>query len=111
MAKARSVQIGNRLFGKVGDASAFFSQMLGRYQVGEAVSAEDAMDLAHLLARHSEAEEKIGSGISYFIVDRAPDPYPGRCFWVVRKDGVPVDFAIKHCLLMHPMDGVAVEAS
>ncbi|MGO7586644.1 DCL family protein [Rhizobium ruizarguesonis] len=107
MAKARSVSVGSRVFQKVGDAYAFFSQMLGRYQIGEAVSADDAEDLAHLLSRHSEAEEKIGSGISYFIVDRAPDPYPGKCFWAVRKDGVPIDFAIKHCLLKHPMDALA----
>ncbi|MBY5545978.1 DCL family protein [Rhizobium leguminosarum] len=107
MAKARSVTIGNRFFERVGDATTYFSQMLSRYQIREAVSAEDAVDLAHLLARHSEVEEKIGSGISYFIVDRAPDPYPGRCFWVVRKDGLPVDFAIKHCLLRHPLDEIA----
>ncbi|MBB2713317.1 DCL family protein [Rhizobium sophoriradicis] len=102
MAKAHPVKIGNRLFGRAGDASAFFSQMLGRYELGEAVSAKDAEDLAHLLFRHSEAEEKICSGISF--VDRAPDPYPERCFWAVRKDGIAIDFAIKHCLLKHPTD-------
>lgn len=104
MAKARSVRIGRRLFDKVGDATIFFSEILNRYKPGDVVSADDACDLEFLLARHSEVEEKIGQGISCFLVDRAPKPYPGKCFWVVQKDGTKIDFAIKHCLLKHPVD-------
>ncbi len=104
MPKGRSVVVGNRLFEKVGDASAFFSQMLGRYEAGAVVSAEDGVDLANLLMRHSEADDKIASGMSYFVVDRAPEPFPGKCFWLIRKDGSKIDFAIKHCLLKHPVD-------
>jgi len=107
MGRVRSVVIGPRFFEKVGDATNFFTEMLARYVPGGVVSAADASDLAHLLSRHSDVVEKIGPGISYFIVDRAPDNYPGRCFWVVRTDGSKIDFAIKHCLLKHPMDDVA----
>jgi hypothetical protein len=32
------------------------------------------------------------------MVDRAPKPYPGRCFWVVQQNGNKEDFSIKHCL-------------
>lgn len=104
MAKARPVNIGNRFFAQVGEATTFFSEMLGRYQPGDVVSAADAADLSNLIARHSEVDEKVGEGISYFMVDRAPEPYTGKCFWVVQKDGTKIDFAIKHCLLRHPVD-------
>jgi hypothetical protein len=104
MAKARPVKIGDRVFAKVGEATIFFSEMLGRYQPGDIVSAVDAADLSYLLARHSEVDEKVGEGISYFVVDHAPDPYPGKCFWVIQKEGTKIDFAIKHCLLPHPTD-------
>jgi hypothetical protein len=106
LAKARPVQIGNRFFSKVGEASTFFSKMLGKYQPGDVVSIEDAIDLGCLIARHSESEDKVGPGISYFVVDRAPEQYPGKCFWAVRKDGVKIDFAIKHCLVKCPADDV-----
>ncbi|MGO7856425.1 DCL family protein [Rhizobium ruizarguesonis] len=92
------------MFSKVGEASTFFSKILNKYQPGDVVSIEDAIDLGCLIARHSEADDKVGPGISYFVVDCAPEQYPGKCFWAVRKDGVKIDFAIKHCLLKHPAD-------
>ncbi|MBY5828656.1 DCL family protein [Rhizobium leguminosarum] len=103
MGKVRSVTVGQRRFTKYGDALNFFTALLNRYSVGSIVSSTDAADLHALLATHSEAEQKIGSGVSHFVVDRAPDNFPGKCFWIIREDGKD-DFSIKHCLEPRPGD-------
>jgi hypothetical protein len=98
MGKARSIILETRTFAKAGDASAFFSNMLNRYSIGDQVSEEDANDLIALLKRHDEQMEKVGPGIAYFEVGFPPDGYAGQCFWVVRTDSSKIDFSFKHCL-------------
>ncbi len=98
MGKARSITLETRLFEKAGDATLFFREMLHRYALEEKVSEEDSKDLAALLKRHDECDEKIGSGISYFKVSNAPHPHSGRCFWIVRTDDSEVDFSVPYCL-------------
>ncbi len=104
MGKARQIKIETRTFSKAGDATAFFSEMLNRYAVGQRVDEADARDLAALLKRHDETVEKIGVGISYFKVDAAPEPYSGKCFWIVRTNGTEIDFSYPHCLKAIPAD-------
>jgi hypothetical protein len=104
MGKARQINIETRRFDKAGDATAFFSAMLHRYGLGERVKAEDAADLQALLKRHDEVEEKMGDGIAYFAVDRAPDWENQRCFWIVQANGNRVDFSYQHCLEKKPYD-------
>lgn len=98
MGKSRQIKLDSRTFQKAGDATAFFSGMLNKYKIGERVSDEDCVDLSALIKRHEEASEKIGSGISYFSVESAPEPYSGKCFWIVRPDGSTIDISFKHCL-------------
>ena len=101
MAKARGITLSTRSFDKVGDATAFFTDILKRYEIGERVSTEDAADLSALLDRHDEREEKVGTGIAGFVVDTPPKDVPQfskRCFWVIRSDGSQIDFSIGHCL-------------
>ena len=68
----RKIVLDTRVFEKAGDATAFFSAMLNRYSIGDQVSDIDALDLAALLNRHEEKDEKIGSGIAYFEVNEPP---------------------------------------
>ena len=106
MGKARTVPLETRFFSKHGDAYAFFKEMLHRYPLGGMVLGTDKADLRALLRRHEEETEKIGSGISHFIVDDAPPEYEirTRCFWIIRSDGSRTDFSFKHCLEARPGD-------
>ena len=104
MGKARQIKIDTRLFEKAGDATAFFRQILNSYRVGEQVNDTDSTELYALLKRHDEVDEKMGSGISHFVVERAPEPHPGKCFWIVRTDGSKIDFSFPHCLERKPYD-------
>ena len=104
MGRARAISIATRTFSKTGDAKLFFGEMLNRYSLGEKVSQEDAADLIALMDRHNEKREKIGSGVSYFSVDRAPDYPDQRCFWITRSDGSQIDISFHHCLEAKPLD-------
>lgn len=107
MGKARRITLATRSFDKVGDATAFFTAMLKRYEIGERVSTEDAADLSALLDRHDELQEKVGTGIAGFEVNTPPKDVPQfskRCFWVIRSDGSKIDFSIGHCLEPKPYD-------
>ena len=107
MGKARKISLTTRSFNKAGDATAFFKDMLNRYQIGDRVSAADAVDLSALLERHDERVEKVGRGIAGFEVNIPPDDVPQfskRCFWIVRHDGTKIDFSIGHCLESKPND-------
>lgn len=104
MAKARKIVLETRTFEKAGDATAFFSEMLNRYSIGEAVSETDSADLNALLIRHDELQEKVGNGIRSFEVNTPPDNFAGRCFWIVRNDLSRIDFSIGHCLQRKPND-------
>lgn len=103
----RKIILQTRTFEKAGDAKSFFSNMLNKYQIGQRVSDEDAVELTALLERHDEKHEKIGTGVAYYEVNNPPQEYPRyteKCFWIVRTDGSKIDFSIKHCLDKKPYD-------
>ncbi|WP_010183323.1 DCL family protein [Sphingomonas sp. PAMC 26605] len=105
MGKARSIALDTQTFAKAGDATLFFSGLLQRYKLGDRVSDEDEMHLHALLKRHDEADKKRGTGVAYFSVDSAPEPYSGqRCFWITREDGSRIDISYQHCLEKKPYD-------
>jgi hypothetical protein len=105
MGKARPITLDTRTFAKAGDATAFFSSMLKKYEAGDQVSEDDAGHLHALLKRHDEVDEKRGIGVSHFVVDSAPEPYTGqRCFWIIRNDGSRIDISYQHCLEKKPYD-------
>lgn len=87
------VTLGPKYFAKKGDAIAFLNAMLSRYDVGDRVSADDAVILEAALARHPEAIERVGAGVESFSV-RSAD-YGTKCFWVNRVDGTTGKFSHK----------------
>ncbi|WP_225114892.1 MULTISPECIES: DCL family protein [unclassified Bradyrhizobium] len=103
MSKGQPIKIATRQFTKKGDAVAFFRAMLNRYKPGERVSDEDGKDLAALLRRHPDAEDKIGPGIDHFEVMSAD--YNTQCFWVVRSDQTIERFSFVACLGAESRDG------
>ena len=104
MGKSREIRIDTQTFKKAEDGTTFFRAMLGRYKVGDEVGVPDALHLTALLKRHDEMTQKIGVGIDHFEVDAAPEPFPGKCFWIVRTDGSRDDFSFPHCLKRKPYD-------
>lgn len=107
MGSPRTIKINTRTFEKAGDATAFFKEILNRYEIGERVNVADSADLLALLERHDERDEKIGSGVAGFRVGAPPadaPPFSTRCFWIVQNDGTVIDFSYKHCLERKPKD-------
>jgi hypothetical protein len=79
-------------FDKRGDAVSYLKDMLYRYDVGDRVSASDAVILQAALEHHPKAAEKIGCGITHFSVRTAD--FGTKCFWVNRPDGTTEKFSI-----------------
>lgn len=96
MAPKTPVTLGPKHFEKKGDAVAYLKTMLHRYDVGDRVNAADAIVLKAALARHPEAEEKIGAGVKDFSV-RSAD-FGSKCFWVNRTDGTTAKFSYHACI-------------
>lgn len=89
---AKPISLGPMHFAKRGDAVAYLKDMLYRYDVGDRVSANDAVILRAALEHHPNAKEKIGCGITHFSV-RSAD-FNSKCFWVNRPDGTTEKFSI-----------------
>jgi hypothetical protein len=96
MAKGKSVEIATRSFNNRSLAVAFFREMMGRYQAGDKVSEEDALDLIALLERHPDARAKTGIGVDHLKVER--NVYGTNGFYIVRPDGSGPDFSYMTCI-------------
>jgi hypothetical protein len=96
VARGRPIILLTRTFPTKGAASEFFSEMLRRYAPDDRVRDVDAADLASLLERHPNRDEKIGVGIDHFEVQAAV--YATQCFRVVRTDGTWARFSYKTCI-------------
>ena len=81
---SKPVTLGSLHFEKKCD-TAHLKAMLHKYDVGDKVSAADAEVLLAALARHPDADAKVGCGIANFSV-RSAD-FGSKCFWVNRTDG------------------------
>jgi len=68
MARGNSVVLATRSFTTQSAATAFFKEMLARYQIGQRVSDVDALDLAALLERHDEFAQKVGCGTNHSLL-------------------------------------------
>ncbi len=84
------------LFSKRGDAVAYLKDMLRRYDVGDRVSADDAVILRAALERHPDAATKMRGGITSFSVRTAD--FGTKCFWVNRADGTTEKFSHPACI-------------
>jgi hypothetical protein len=93
---AKSIAFGSLRFARKGDAEKYLMDMLHRYDVGDKVSANDAIILTAALALHPDAEAKIGCGISHFSA-RSAD-FGTKCFWVNRVDGTTEKFSFRSCI-------------
>jgi hypothetical protein len=78
----------------------FFRSILHRYEIGSRLSDEDAMDLAALLERYPDRDQKVGAGISHFT--SRENTYGGRGFFLHRKDGSSTDFSYLRCINGRP---------
>src|SRR4051812_4330518 len=96
MPRGKPVVLDTRSFANQKEAAAYFRAMLNRYRPKQRISDEDAADLAALVRRHSEHEEKVGVGIDHFEVMSAE--FGTQCFRLVRSDGTGVDFSYPHCI-------------
>lgn len=96
MSKRVAIEIGALSFSTKDAATKHFQGILYRYQVGEIIPDPDHTELGWLLERHSEAADKIGTGVKNFSVRDAL--YGTRCFEVIRVDGKRTDFSFKNCI-------------
>lgn len=96
MGVKKPVSYGDLHFSTQTEARTFLNAMLNRYDVGDRVSAADAVILRTALDLHPEAKDKIGSGIKDFSV-RSAD-FGTKCFWVNRTDGTTEKFSHKACV-------------
>nr|XP_008378000.2 protein DCL homolog, chloroplastic-like [Malus domestica] len=76
-----------------------------RYMDGEQLTEEDEkVVVERLLAHHPHSEDKIGCGIDSVMVDRHPQFRHSRCLFVIRTDGVWIDFSYQKCLRAYIRD-------
>jgi hypothetical protein len=91
------IVIGSNEFRTKTEAKAYYRSMRASYAVGERVQGADANELAALLDRHPERNQKVGVGIAHFTATLGY----GRgtpCFAVVRTDGSKEDFSYLACV-------------
>ncbi|NP_001148429.1 DCL protein [Zea mays] len=70
-----------------------------RYGDGECLCPRDEnVVVEKLLSYHPRAQDKIGCGLDAIMVDRHPEFRKSRCLFVVRTDGVWIDFSYQKCL-------------
>lgn len=70
-----------------------------RYLDGQRLTAEDEKTVVEkLLKYHPHAEDKIGCGLHYLMVERHPQFRVSRCLFVVRTNGAWIDFSYQKCL-------------
>ncbi|UUU45114.1 DCL family protein [Streptomyces sp. NBC_00162] len=70
--------------------------MIKAYRFGSQVSAQDDEFLRDLITRHPDHEDKAGTGVAGFRVDRSE--FGNRCLMVLRTDGTEIDISWPECL-------------
>jgi hypothetical protein len=100
MSRSLPVEIATRAFPTKTAATEFFKSMLNRYTPGQKVSADDGLELAAILERHTEYASKIGCGVSHFEVMMTE--HGTQCFRIVRIDDSSTDFSYLHCISQRP---------
>lgn len=71
----------------------------GKYSSGDRLTPEhEKAILERLLPYHPQYEKKIGCGIDYITLGLHPEFENSRCLFIVRTDGVQVDFSFWKCI-------------
>lgn len=96
MARVTPVVLETKTFDHRAQAKDYFKDMLGRYKLGDTVSAEDAADLNALIATYKGYDAKRAGGIERFEVVRTE--FAGLCFEAVGVDGEAFDVSYKKCI-------------
>lgn len=96
---AKSITIGDRSFSTKKAALEEIRTVRDRYPDGVRLDHDDYLFIRDLLSLHTEAEDKIGIGVSHFTVATETE-FGGRNrhFVLHRHDGTGTDFSFGHCL-------------
>lgn len=86
----KPVILASLTFTSKNSAREFFRNIRDRYQDGQIINDEDRDYLLDLVAIHSEADAKIGCGISHFTVDTNTE-FGTRHFVIHRTNGTNTD--------------------
>lgn len=93
----QQVNLPSKTFKSKSDATAYFKEMLNRYNDGDELNSDDDTILFELLQRHPEADDKIGVGVKRFYRAKSPI-HPTSCFHIERYDGTTTDFSYPSCI-------------
>lgn len=96
MSRAKPVNLGHLNFPNQKEAKAYFKDLLNRYKPISTLNEMDSTDVMALLSGHTNAKEKIGTGIAYISVDS--DDLGGQCFHINREDGSKENFSYIKCI-------------
>jgi hypothetical protein len=91
------IEAGELKFATKTAAKEHFRAILYRHPLNEPISEPDATELRWLIERHPESRQKVGCGISHFLVRQNP-LFPNKGFFVVRIDGTETDFSYPKCI-------------
>lgn len=92
----KPIEIGALSFATKSLAIEHFKAILHKYEFGKQIPEPDATELAWLLERHPEYQEKVGCGVDHFRVRAAL--YGTRCFEIVRTNGSNTDFSFRQSI-------------
>jgi hypothetical protein len=96
-------KLGNEVFPTKTSIIGYLSKCLQSSKIGESIKEDNDMlwVLKELDYNHPKADEIIGEGIQHFFVGK-PVEWPGRCFYLRRKDGSITDFSTKKSINNSP---------
>jgi len=92
----KSVTIGNKEFKSKTAAKDFFREILNRNKRDVTIEGGDHDILLALVKLHSEAEEKMGTGVKRFY--KAGNIGGTTCFWIERTDGTNKAFSFAYVI-------------
>ena len=98
MAGRQVVDLGHRVFQTKAAAQKYFREAISQRQVGEKITEQDPLyrDIAALLQRHPERDQKVGVGLQSFAVHL--DAAGNRMLCLERLDGSTTDFSYVSCV-------------
>jgi hypothetical protein len=91
------IQIGPYYFKTKKAAKDHIQEILSKYHEGERITGLDESFLRDLLDLHPRAADKIGTGVSYFVIEKE-DVWQGRHFSIVHTDRSRDDFSYIKCI-------------
>ena len=97
----KTIQLGANFFADKSGIISYLSKCLlcPRTKINTKISVDKELFyvLRELVYHHPKKDKLIGDGIEYFTVGE-PIDYPGRCFYLRRRDGSITDFSTKKAI-------------